>query len=89
MPNRRPGLYNKHRVCIICEGNEEYKYIDRLKELKVWNEQYEVSLVMLKVMGISLHDIKTAIKMEPMRLCLFFAIRIRNHMNSMMILKEK
>lgn len=45
MPNRRPGLYNKHRVCIICEGNEEYKYIDRLKELKVWNEQYEVSLV--------------------------------------------
>lgn len=45
MPNRRPDLYNKHRVCIICEGNEEYKYIDRLKELKVWNEQYEVSLV--------------------------------------------
>lgn len=45
MPNRRPGLYNKHRVCIICEGNEEYKYIDRLKELKVWNEQYEVSLL--------------------------------------------
>ena len=45
MPNRRPSLYNKHRVCIICEGNEEYKYIDRLKELKVWNEQYEVSLV--------------------------------------------
>ena len=45
MPNRRPGLYNKRKVCIICEGNEEYKYIDRLKELKVWNEQYEVSLV--------------------------------------------
>ena len=45
MSNRRPGLYNKRKVCIICEGNEEYKYIDRLKELKVWNEQYEVSLV--------------------------------------------
>ena len=45
MSNRHPSLYNKHRVCIICEGNEEYKYIDRLKELKVWNEQYEVSLV--------------------------------------------
>ena len=45
MSNRRPSLYNKRKVCIICEGTEEYKYIDRLKELKVWNEQYEVSLV--------------------------------------------
>ena len=44
---------------------------------------------MLKVMEIYLHDIKIAIKMEPMRLCLFFAIQIRNRMNSMMILKEK
>ena len=44
---------------------------------------------MLKVIEIYLHDIKIVIKMEPMRLYLFFVIRIRNHMNSMMILKEK
>ena len=27
------------------EGNEEYEYLKRLKDLNVWNEQYEVSLV--------------------------------------------
>lgn len=45
MPNRLPNIPNKHKICVICEGNEEYEYINRLKELKVWNEQYEISLV--------------------------------------------
>jgi len=45
MPNRLPNIPNKHKICIICEGNEEFEYIKRLKELKVWNEQYEISLV--------------------------------------------
>ena len=45
MSNRLPNIPNKHKICVICEGNEEYEYINRLKELKVWNEQYEISLV--------------------------------------------
>ena len=45
MSNRLPHIPNKHKICVICEGNEEYEYINRLKELKVWNEQYEISLV--------------------------------------------
>lgn len=45
MQNRLPICYDRHRICIICEGNEEYRYLERLKELKVWNEQYDISLV--------------------------------------------
>ena len=45
MSNRLPHIPNKHKICVICEGNEEYEYINRLKELKVWNEQYEISLI--------------------------------------------
>ena len=45
MPNKLPRFYDKHKICIICEGNEEYEYLKRLKDLKVWNEQYEISLV--------------------------------------------
>lgn len=41
MPNKLPKFFDKHRICIICEGNEEYEYLKRLKDLKVWNEQYE------------------------------------------------
>ena len=45
MSNRLPHIPNKHTICVICEGNDEFEYIKRLKELKVWNEQYEISLV--------------------------------------------
>ena len=31
-------------ICIIYEGNEEYEYLKCLKDLKVWNEQYEISV---------------------------------------------
>lgn len=45
MINKLPKLADNHKICIICEGNEEYEYLNRLIELKVWNEQYEIKLV--------------------------------------------
>lgn len=45
MPNKLPKFLDNHKICIICEGNEEYEYLNRLKNLKVWNEQYDISLV--------------------------------------------
>lgn len=44
MMNRIPVLRSGHRICIICEGNEEYEYLKKLRKLKVWNEQYNISL---------------------------------------------
>lgn len=45
MAKKLPKFFDKHKICIICEGNEEYEYLERLKTLKVWNEQYDISLV--------------------------------------------
>lgn len=45
MANRLPNFSDKHKICVICEGNEEYEYLKRLNDLKVWNEQYDISLV--------------------------------------------
>lgn len=45
MPNKLPKFLDKHKICIICEGNEEYEYLKRLKKLRVWNEQYDILLV--------------------------------------------
>ncbi len=44
MTSRLPTFLSKNKICIICEGSEEYDYLNRLKELGVWNGQYEVSL---------------------------------------------
>ena len=42
MQNKLPKLFDKHKICVICEGNEEYQYLERLKALKVWDAQYEI-----------------------------------------------
>jgi hypothetical protein len=44
MVNRLPAFSNKHKICIICEGNEEYAYLEKLESLNVWNDKYEISL---------------------------------------------
>ncbi len=45
MPSKLPRLFDKHKICIICEGNEEYEYLNQLKKLKVWDDQYEITLI--------------------------------------------
>ena len=27
MPNKLPKFLDNHKICIICEGNEEYEYL--------------------------------------------------------------
>lgn len=45
MRNRLLKFSDKSKICIICEGNEENQYLLRLKELNVWHDQYNISLV--------------------------------------------
>ena len=42
MENKLPPLFDKHKICVICEGDEEYDYLERLKELNVWNGKYQI-----------------------------------------------
>lgn len=44
MKNRLPSLPQQTKICIICEGDEEYEYLDKLKELDVWNKKYDIML---------------------------------------------
>lgn len=44
MKSRLPKFLNKRKICIICEGDEEYEYLDRLRTLDVWSHQYEIIL---------------------------------------------
>lgn len=45
MPLRKlPIVLHKHKICISCEGDEEFDYLSCLKKLNVWNDNYEVVL---------------------------------------------
>jgi hypothetical protein len=44
MKNRLPPILQQIRICIICEGSEEYEYLDKLKKLDVWNRKYAIRL---------------------------------------------
>ena len=45
MRNKLPPLPSGDRICIICEGQEEYEYLNKLKDLGVWSDHYEFSFV--------------------------------------------
>lgn len=45
MSRRLPAFITKTRVCVICEGDEEYCYLSRLKEIGVWDDHYDVELI--------------------------------------------
>lgn len=38
---RLPKINHRHKICVICEGNEDFGYFSRLKELSVWNDIYD------------------------------------------------
>lgn len=46
--SKLPNIAHKHKVCIICEGYEDYEYIKRLVSFNVWNQIYEFCLINAK-----------------------------------------
>lgn len=40
MGNRLPKIFSGSRICIICEGDEEYEYLEKLISLDVWSKEY-------------------------------------------------
>ena len=40
MGNRLPKIFTGSRICIICEGDEEYEYLEKLISLDVWCKEY-------------------------------------------------
>ncbi len=43
-----PPIDKKHKICVICEGYEDYYYFDRLLQLNVWNNNYKFFLINAK-----------------------------------------
>lgn len=40
MANKIPQVFTGSKICIICEGDEEYEYLKRLIALEVWSKEY-------------------------------------------------
>ena len=45
MINKLPNFLDNHKICIICEGNEEYEYLDCLNQLNVWKSMYNADYI--------------------------------------------
>lgn len=44
MKNKLPSIKAQTKICIICEGDEEYGYLERLMSLGMWNAKYNIVL---------------------------------------------
>lgn len=45
MNRKFPNIPTSKRVCIVCEGDEEYRYIEKLKDLKLFHHNYSVKSI--------------------------------------------
>lgn len=43
--------YNKIKICIVCEGYEEYEYLEKLIILNIFDKTYDINLVNAKGNG--------------------------------------
>lgn len=39
--SKLPAISRKHKICVICEGNEDFLYFKRLLQLNVWDDAYD------------------------------------------------
>lgn len=39
--HKLPQIDHRHKVCVICEGDEDFEYFKRLINLSVWDKAYE------------------------------------------------
>ena len=46
--SNRPTFLSKHKVCVICEGLEEFLYFNRLLELNLWSTVYHFTPINAK-----------------------------------------
>ena len=44
MTNKLPKTFSGSKICIICEGDEEYEYLEKLISLDVWSNKYQFTL---------------------------------------------
>lgn len=42
--SKLPQITVKHRICVVCEGEEDFAYFKRLTELGVWDSSYKFDL---------------------------------------------
>ncbi len=40
MANKPPQIFTGSKICIICEGDEEYEYLEKLISLDAWSKRY-------------------------------------------------
>lgn len=43
-----PPIRRKHRICVICEGYEDYHYFNRLIALNLWDASYSFTTINVK-----------------------------------------
>ncbi len=46
--SRLPEINRKYKICVICEGNEDFEYFNRLLDLNVWNQIYDIKTINAK-----------------------------------------
>ena len=86
---RKPIINNKHKICIIVEGFEEYFYLNRLLELDVWNPNYQFAVINAKSASNIFPRYQDAYSNDKYELIIVFCDTDRNPYIQYVLIKNK
>lgn len=84
-----PPLKDNKKIYIICEGSEEYDYLNRLKILNVWSDIYDITLRDAKGNGNLYPIYQNVYQKGNYDLVVIVCDTEKNHMNNLMIFVVK
>ena len=86
---RKPIINNKHKICIIVEGFEEFFYLNRLLELDVWNSNYLFAVINAKSASNIFPRYQDAYSNDKYELIIVFCDTDRNPYIQYVLIKNK
>lgn len=87
--NILPNISQKKKILIICEGDEEIRYLEKLKQLNVWHNKYDIILKNARGNGNIFLEYQNAYQIDSYDLVLIFCDTEKNPYKQFIELNNK
>ena len=84
-----PPIWRKHRICVICEGYEDYHYFNRLIALNLWDDSYSFTTINAKSSSNIPARFQNEYQSDRYEIILYSVIQTRGHTGNILLSRTK
>ena len=84
-----PPIRRKHRICVICEGYEDYHYFNRPIALNLWDASYSFTTINVKSASNIPARFQSEYQNDRYEIILVFCDTDRSHTGNILLSRTK